>query len=166
MKGWRAGLVGMSLVIGGGALGSADPEPRPDPGPPKGKRGAREAFATQPPVFGITLGKAKGTGLPTVVALERRSPAVRAGLRRGDEIVRVQGTPVSDPRTAARILSLVPVGHEVRIEARRTAAPVSVSFWSPHAALLKPTSKSGVGAEAKPAAPMGRKAKEPASGGR
>ena len=56
------------------------------------------------------------------------SPAQRAGLRRGDVILRLEGTPVATPRTYFEILRGIPAGEvaEMRVERERTVHTISL----------------------------------------
>jgi PDZ domain len=120
MKAFWAGWVALALC--GSAAGAAQ-------APAWLKREAvptREAAA-----FGIRLGEANGIAQPFVIQVDRHSPAWLAGLREGDEILRVQDRPTSSLKDAVRLLNAVPAGRDLRLQVRRGAVDTAVEFASP-----------------------------------
>ncbi len=87
-------------------------------------------------------------GRIVVSAIEVHSPAAIAGIRVGDEIVAVQGTPVATPAHLAAFIDRMPVGQNVDLVVRRgqeefRASPRSVA----HAELFGTTPAEGSATE-------------------
>ena len=61
-----------------------------------------------------------------VTEVREQSPAQRAGLRRGDTIVRYQDQPIAGPRELQRAVTTTPVGTEVAITVMRDGAEQSL----------------------------------------
>ena len=68
-------------------------------------------------------GPARGA---TIAAVEPDSPALRAGLRAGDVVVGVNGTPVDDSRALIRAVAETPPGASVRLRVRRQASELDI----------------------------------------
>jgi serine protease Do len=73
---------------------------------------------------GAESGGAPGGALVTEVA--RHGPAAAAGLRAGDVIAALDGTPIHHPDELARIVARRPAGREVQLTLRRGAELVTV----------------------------------------
>ncbi len=82
-------------------------------------------------VAGVQLGDRGGPGFPFVLAVRQGSPAYYAGLREGDEILRVQEEEVRGLDHLGRALAAIPRGGIVRLHVRRTAAELAIEFASP-----------------------------------
>ncbi len=80
---------------------------------------------------GITADEARSNGLATVPGvlvgnLYRNSPATRAGFRRFDLIVAVNGTEVTDSTTFYRLIAARPIGSTVRINVVRAGNRLTI----------------------------------------
>ena len=82
---------------------------------------ATEVAAHEAWVDGIHLGERGGAQPPFVIEVDRKSPAKLAGLKAGDEIIRIQDSPVRGLRDAVRALNDLPAGRMVKIYADRGA---------------------------------------------
>ena len=68
-----------------------------------------------------------------VTRVHRKSPAARAGLARGDVLVKLEGQPIGDPRAFYEVLNQVTKGQQTRLEIwregrSRTLRPVAVAL--------------------------------------
>ena len=88
---------------------------------------AKEVASREAWVYGIHLGENGGAGHPFVIEVNRKSPAKLAGLKTGDEIVRIQDAPVRGLHDAVRALNDLPAGRiaasHQRPRSRRTTTP-------------------------------------------
>lgn len=154
-------LVAAFGVVAGADQGTAPAPPSASTQPAASSPGPRAAASPNPKseirnpksperattVFGIHIGTARGTGGPVVTQIDPGSPARGGGLRRGDEIVRVDDRPVSGDRLALRLLAAIPQGRDVQLQVRRGASSFPVHFtspgaaWAPTAALKAPRPK-------------------------
>lgn len=66
-------------------------------------------------------------GGPTIAAVERGSPAMRAGLRGGDVVEAVNGEPVDGSRALIRAIAAVPPGQTVRLRLRRQSRVLEIA---------------------------------------
>jgi membrane-associated protease RseP (regulator of RpoE activity) len=118
---------------------------------------AQEVASREAWVYGIHLGENGAAGHPFVIEVNRKSPAKLAGLKTGDEIIRIQDAPVRDLHDAVRTLNDQPRGRIVKIYADRGAVPVSVEFFCPgrpkSAASAAALTSSATGAGSQPAPP-------------
>jgi hypothetical protein len=64
---------------------------------------------------------------PRVVITHPQSAWGRAGLRTGDEVMRVNGTPIRSWREVRPFLGRLQIGDTVRMEVRRTTGTVVIS---------------------------------------
>jgi serine protease Do len=62
----------------------------------------------------------------TVAGVERGSPAARAGLRQGDQVVAVNGERVESSRMLVRSIAALPPGQTVRLSILREGRPVEI----------------------------------------
>ena len=79
----------------------------------------------------MTAELAESFGLPKVngaliAGVLRGSPAERAGIRPGDVLLSVDGTPVHDPRGMLETVAALPPGHEARFLIRRATGEVDL----------------------------------------
>jgi serine protease Do len=68
----------------------------------------------------------KGTAGVLIAAVERNSPAIRAGLRPGDLVTAVNGQPVDTARGLIRQIAQAPPGSHVRLTVRRQGRELDV----------------------------------------
>jgi serine protease Do len=61
-----------------------------------------------------------------IAALERNSPAVRAGLHPGDVVVGINGEPIDTSRALIRAVAAAPPGQSVRLRIRRQAHELDI----------------------------------------
>jgi membrane-associated protease RseP (regulator of RpoE activity) len=92
---------------------------------------AKEVAAKEGWADGIHFGEGGGAGRPFVIEVMPKSPAKLAGLREGDEILRIQDAPVHGVHDTVQALNALAGGRIVRIFAERGAVPVSIEFFSP-----------------------------------
>jgi membrane-associated protease RseP (regulator of RpoE activity) len=135
-------------------------------GPASADVQAKEVATKEAWVDGIHLGDRGGIGQPFVIEVSRTSPARLAGLKAGDEIVRVQDAPVRGLHDAVGALNDLAAGRMVKIFVDRGAVPISVEFVSPgrqknaakSAALKRPRKDGNPQSEPKDGAGTGRQA--------
>lgn len=87
------------------------------------------------PVWGLGLADGARAGKARVVRVDEGSPAARAGLRPGDALLALDGTPVADARAAREALRAVRAG-QVQVEwtsaaAGETRSASLTATWSP-----------------------------------
>lgn len=87
-------------------------QPRQDRGPGRGR------FRGPPPVFGALPDPE--AGVPRIQAVTPGSPAARAGIQRGDVILRIDGRDIRSPQALdRRIRYRYRIGDRIRVEVRR-----------------------------------------------
>jgi serine protease Do len=74
----------------------------------------------------LDLQEAQGALVSEVLA---ESPAGRAGIRRGDVILRFGGKPVRDVRDLPKMVAETPVGSEAEVGIQRDGKPLTVRIW-------------------------------------
>ncbi len=92
---------------------------------------AKEVAAKDTWIYGIHIGDPGGAGNPFVIEMSKNCPAKLAGLKKGDEIVRVQDQPVRGMHDLVQDLNELHAGRIVKLAVDRGAAPVSIEFFSP-----------------------------------
>jgi serine protease Do len=77
--------------------------------------------------LGVALHDAEAPASGAVIAaLERNSPAVRAGLHPGDVVVGINGEPIDTSRALIRAVAAAPPGQSVRLRIRRQAHELDI----------------------------------------
>jgi serine protease Do len=61
-----------------------------------------------------------------IAGVERGSPAARAGLRQGDQVVAINGEPIETSRALVRNIAAVPPGQTVRLSLLRDGRPTEI----------------------------------------
>lgn len=106
--------------------------------PEKDGAAARASQVTLPPRPWRSLGFEAGFG--PIVALQSGSPAEAAGLKVGDQILRIDGQPIGDPLTLDQRLARR-AGEAVDVEVQRGESPLTVSVTPRALDSLPPTSQ-------------------------
>jgi serine protease Do len=74
-------------------------------------------------------GRRRGRGVP-ITGIERGSPAARAGLRQGDQVLAINGEAVDSPNALIRGIAAIPPGRTARLsilrDGRQTEIPVQL----------------------------------------
>jgi S1-C subfamily serine protease len=87
--------------------------------------GAAVAPRPLPPAAAERLGRRGGV---EVLQVLESSPAERAGLRRGDLVIDLDGEPVDDANALQRLMVAERIGRRVRVRVLRSGAPVDVEL--------------------------------------
>lgn len=125
----RAVLLGTIAAVAAAALPArADEEPR-EPTPPKKKGEVRAERSGG--LAGLVLGEDRSRFYPFVTQVAPESPAFYAGIRPGDELIRVQEQPVRDLRDAERLARNVRPGDKIKLFMRRAGLNVMAEFTNP-----------------------------------
>ena len=75
--------------------------------------------------LGVSVEERESGGV-LIASADRAGPAARAGLRAGDEVVAINGEPVSTARGLIRAVAAVPPGENARLTVRRQGRAVDV----------------------------------------
>ena len=75
--------------------------------------------------LGVSVEERESGGV-LIASADRAGPAARAGLRQGDEVVAINGEPVSTSRGLIRAVAAVPPGENARLTVRRQGRTVDV----------------------------------------
>ena len=108
----------------------ADDAPSND-APPKKKKATDVRADKLGAIGGILLGEDRGHFYPFVLEVVNDSPAYYAGIRKGDEIVRIQDEPVRDLRSAQRLARDLRPGSRVKLYLRRAGLNLATEFNMP-----------------------------------
>ncbi len=89
--------------------------------------------------LGVTVGGGAEGGGVTIAALDRNSPAARAGIRPGDVLVAVNGERIETPNGLIKAIAAVPPGNNARLTVRRQGKDVEI----PVTVGRRPTDQAG-----------------------
>jgi serine protease Do len=89
--------------------------------------------------LGVTVGGGGDGGGVTIAALDRASPAARAGIRPGDVLMAVNGERVGTSNGLIKAIAAVPPGNNVRLTVRRQGQDIEI----PVTVGRRPTDQAG-----------------------
>ncbi len=134
MNPWIGRLVALGAVaacmVSGPLAVRADEAPGEEEQPKKKK--ATEVRADKlGGISGVVFGEDRGHFYPFVLEVAPDSPAFFAGVRRGDELIRIQDQPARDLRSAEKIARAIRPGAPVKLFMRRAGINVAIEFTNP-----------------------------------
>ncbi|MBI3911443.1 MAG: PDZ domain-containing protein [Armatimonadetes bacterium] len=92
--------------------------------------------------YGMYLGENQGAPFPFVLEVDPQGAARRAGVRRGDEILRFQDQEVRSLRELHREMSRLKPGDRVKLTIRRSAQTLMFEFTVPENPTAQPQAKT------------------------
>jgi S1-C subfamily serine protease len=91
------------------------------------KKGPPHAGGPHTGPLGVEIGRDRRTGKPVLVDIAPGGAAYRAGLKKGDILIKIADVPIDEPPTAVRIVRQYQSGDKVTLRIKRVGIEKDVS---------------------------------------